>query len=452
MPLELHSDLFPCIKCSAHFASREQQAEHLAGHDVELSWLCYRCPNALLDRTSYAEHMALCHPGRIGYCPCTKCRAPLTSQEILSRHIQHDHTGARGCSKCGFQNDSCLGISIHVLHEHAERCTFCGKGFINRVDVVLHMDGKGADGVCPERPKPRIPTPPPSLPPPLSAPPNETLKQLSPFTTPQLTFQTSRKPHRQSKPALPPLPDFIVLGRPDFSAADFDPSVIYESIVAPRKKYRDCPIEVPNEHLLNANPKLLAFGNLLRLAESYSNKDLFENINAGRPQPVFKTVQAIESRISAALDFTAENNGKSIDSVKTFFDRLRQKNGVRTGTRRAVKRETEEEHDVTSVAAQHNTRTLPSVASEHDAAPTVERSKTEEVPVSPLSPPPDDFGIFNGGRQQDQASVSANSDNDHMGSGNTYSSPLQTPSPSTRQELQHDTPIAPSKVLNDENL
>ncbi|KAK6382568.1 hypothetical protein LTR65_010478 [Meristemomyces frigidus] len=314
MPSALHSDLFPCTKCPEHFNSRDQQAKHLrVFHGVEDPWLCYRCPLAFPDRARYMEHMTQGHRGKGGLSPCGDCRAQLTSDDMLARHVQHDHTEQAGreesqCLKCDFSNNSCVGISIHLLHEHAPRCSFCGMGFIRMVDLALHEEGNGVGGECSAKPKPRAPTPPPPTPPP---PPSPTAY-------------------------LPPLPDFAALDRPDLTPQDFDPKTVYQTTIVTIRAYRPCPKEVPYERLFNADPKMLAYGNILRLAGKYSNRTIFERANASRSQPAFNSVQTVESRIAAALKWTANNNAKPLEEIKAKLDEIRAGNG--TATRRALKR------------------------------------------------------------------------------------------------------------------
>ncbi|KAK5137266.1 hypothetical protein LTR08_000236 [Meristemomyces frigidus] len=135
-------------------------------------------------------------------------------------------------------------------------------------------------------------------------------------------------PPKPTKTLLPPLPNFAALGRPDLTPADFDPKNVYKSTLAPIKSYRICPKAVCNEHLLNADPSMLAYGNLLRLAEELSYKDIFEKVNAGRPQPVFKSPQEVVNRVTVALKFTAGNNNVTVGRVVRDFDMIRAKNGI----------------------------------------------------------------------------------------------------------------------------
>lgn len=313
MPADLHPDLFPCTKCAEHFNTRDGQASHLQDlHGVQQPWLCYRCPNAFENRASHAEHMMGSHHKTAGFCPCPQpgC-AQFPSEDILKRHTQHDHheqedREERGCLKCEFTNASCLGLSVHLLHEHSVKCQYCGEGFIKLIDLLRHEDGKGLGGECPAKPKPRAPTPPPPPPP------------------------------KPLPPTLPSLPDFALLGRPDLSPADFNPNTVWDSTTASVNAYRQCPVEVPLDYLFHADPKMIAYGNILRLAESFTNTDIFNKVNAWRPQPVLKSVQTVESRITAALKWTAKRNNVSYEVVRDDFDRLRQRSGIYT--RRAHKR------------------------------------------------------------------------------------------------------------------
>ena len=97
-------------------------------------------------------------PGDQGTHACKQvdCRQPLISLEMANRHRKHDHfeqarRRPRICTraKCQFTNESYIGVSLHILHEHAPKCKGCGKKFTEMIDLLAHRDGKGKVGGCP---------------------------------------------------------------------------------------------------------------------------------------------------------------------------------------------------------------------------------------------------------------------------------------------------------------
>lgn len=167
-----------------------------------------------------------------------------------------------------------------------------------------------------------------------------------PPSTPSVAIPTTLRPQppvtgtlpsdKQNTTPLPPLPDFKALGRPDLSADDFNPARTYSTHVVSEKSYRECPQQVDVRHLFHADPRMLAFGNLLRLAERFTNSDIMARANAGRPAPVFKTVQSVQSRVNAALKWTAKMNDEPLERVKEMLRTVREENGY--GGRRPTKR------------------------------------------------------------------------------------------------------------------
>jgi len=98
---------------------------------------------------------------------------------------------------------------------------------------------------------------------------------------------------------LPPLPEGIVQFA--LTLDDFNPNIVYTQTSPSRVTYKNTPKDVPDEHIFHADPKLIAYGNLLRLATQPSNLEIFSKVNAERPLPVFKSVQTVESRIVGAF-------------------------------------------------------------------------------------------------------------------------------------------------------
>ncbi|KAI6807100.1 hypothetical protein KC332_g11698 [Hortaea werneckii] len=442
----LHLNRYPCTKCEQHFATRAPQVEHLLRvHDVQKPYLCFRCPDIFMTSIALQEHIRAAHKGT-GFCTCSKCGVELNAEDVLKRHRAIDHATDEGCvaghcSLCSFTNDSCLGVSLHTLHEHAERCSVCGKGFARLFELNIHWEDKAGGRSCAwkarqkvserssslnqggaddfqsnnivqlgaatadttfsksqsqearmpskdsamelldEAAQPTTQTHSPStgssqVQP--SEPQNQeslflpeddyhlpttplqridtrdsfhqnyvsdasdsgSSRTLSQATSPK-TVARNRTPRlRLSEPTtgLPPLPDFEALGRPDLTAEDFNPRQTWSTTNATTQAYRACPLEVPIGHLLNAEPKMIAFGNLLRLAEQFTTAEIFEKVNESRDRPVFKTLASVQSRIRIAVNWTAEHNDKSIEEIKSALEDFKRSNGVKV-RRNAGKRE-----------------------------------------------------------------------------------------------------------------
>ena len=123
-----------------------------------------------------------------------------------------------------------------------------------------------------------------------------------------------------------------------FTQDHFDPQAIYESTQANKANYNDIPSDVPDEHLFNADPKQIAYGNILRLAAKYPAAEIYRRVNEGRPQPVFKSPQMVESRIKSAMKWAPDHwgNGWNLGAVGTWLEQERAKNGIMTrGEKRA---------------------------------------------------------------------------------------------------------------------
>ena len=161
--MSLHPDQYPCTLCIAHFDNQADRADHLETyHDSLLPWLCQECPGASASEQDLANHVAHAHPYSVkngekgGYsCKHAGCGPPLSSAGMVSRHHKHDHLeqhglSHRGCLKpgCMFTNDSYIGISLHLLHEHGPKCMACGRRFEKIVQVVEHQKGTATEEGC----------------------------------------------------------------------------------------------------------------------------------------------------------------------------------------------------------------------------------------------------------------------------------------------------------------
>lgn len=165
--MSLHHNAYPCVVCPEHFTTGHELADHLATlHNLSQPWLCPECPTAFASKANLESHSAITHPysatggSKRGYsCAHAGCGPPLASSEMCERHKKHDHVEQaarlasgeeRGCLKpgCTYTNDSYVGLSLHVLHQHAPTCESCGKKFGKVLQLVDHKKGKGELGDC----------------------------------------------------------------------------------------------------------------------------------------------------------------------------------------------------------------------------------------------------------------------------------------------------------------
>ncbi|KAI6879180.1 hypothetical protein KC334_g17095 [Hortaea werneckii] len=205
-------------------------------------------------------------------------------------------------------------------------------------------------------------------------------KTLSQATSPQTEARNATPRLQLPKPTveLPPLPDFQALGRPDLTAEDFNPRHDWFSAYATTQAYRACPLEVPIGHLLNADPRMIAFGNLLRLAEQFTTAEIFEKVNEGRDQPVFKNLGSVQSRIRIAVNWTAEHNDKSVEEIKSALEDFKRSNGVKV-RRNAGKRE-----DMSPAGTKMSPHGLPMLKTD----PTSDNLTMEQIEARSESPTP----------------------------------------------------------------
>ncbi|KAK3680076.1 hypothetical protein LTR78_000453 [Recurvomyces mirabilis] len=345
MTIPFDTDNFPCTKCTKHFPTHAQQSSHLHDvHDAENPWLCLRCPHTSATKALHDQHMSTQHNDTKAYYTCPRrrvCALATPTKDMMDRHLRYDHAAEPCCPTCGFANESRLGVSMHVLHEHAHRCVECGEGFetegklrshtytqhtlpaeteaearqAQQATLSLETDGHGAakafvDALTPEAldaiiaiesgrihatptsidlvglPTPSTTATPEAIELPQQKWPTVSLaptpehpqgQQHSPPPPPprhEYPRDSPSQPHTSPKPSPPPTsnPQTIYLGR---------------NLATPHT-YRHCPPQIPDSILFHAEPRMLAYGNLLRLAETHSNAQIMELANAGRPEPVFR--------------------------------------------------------------------------------------------------------------------------------------------------------------------
>ncbi|EMC98287.1 hypothetical protein BAUCODRAFT_574398 [Baudoinia panamericana UAMH 10762] len=141
------------------------------------------------------------------------------------------------------------------------------------------------------------------------------------------SHQKERPPPCQVQPVEPESITYLTYR---FSHADFDPKTVREATKASFKRYRAAPPEhvLPDELLFHADPNMLCYGNLLRLAQRYRDKDIFDMANAGRPLPVFRSVATVQARLRAAIRWAAERTGATLAEVDDWLWGERAKHNI----------------------------------------------------------------------------------------------------------------------------
>ncbi|KAK1823066.1 hypothetical protein LTR12_002592 [Friedmanniomyces endolithicus] len=93
-----------------------------------------------------------------------------------------------------------------------------------------------------------------------------------------------------------------------FVREDFNQRTVWLQTKPHPSHYRECPPAdiIPDELLFHADPKMLAYGNLIRLARHYSNFEIWAKANAGRETPVFNSDTTVAVRLKAACKWMAE--------------------------------------------------------------------------------------------------------------------------------------------------
>lgn len=163
--MSIHKNAFPCIVCPEHFASKSEQADHLAtAHTFTQPWLCHQCSESFKDMDGLDTHKATAHRQSGGVANKYQCSLPacghhFASEKMHLRHRQQDHTQQaarmgkglkRGCTQrgCHYTNESCVAFSVHMLHLHQPKCEACGAKFEEFAELQKHRNERGRDGAC----------------------------------------------------------------------------------------------------------------------------------------------------------------------------------------------------------------------------------------------------------------------------------------------------------------
>ena len=120
-----------------------------------------------------------------------------------------------------------------------------------------------------------------------------------------------------------------------FTDADFDPSRRYdESLRCSIKSYKEFPDDLLDCHAFNADPRFIAYGNILNLATRHTNAHIFEYVNQRRPKDhdVFRSTGIVTNRLNSAYDWAVKEGWKGFTSkeeVKAWIEDERVRNRVK---------------------------------------------------------------------------------------------------------------------------
>ncbi|KAK5714833.1 hypothetical protein LTR17_017010 [Elasticomyces elasticus] len=225
-------------------------------------------------------------------------------------------------------------------------CLLCGK-------LYMHMNGTDLFGGCPakihhpipDQPSHSVVEQPQSLHPTLTTAPQD--KHEPPPTSEPINATTTYRPqdppsgHTAQHTDEPTVHFPIQHWHLTFTADQFDPTKVYEKHSS-KKDYVELPPadKLPDSLAFRADPKLLANGNLLRLAQNNSNSQIMQKANKDRRMRVFKSTQAVARRLQGAYKWSAKQNGVHPDVVKQWLKKTRAENGV--GVRETRQKEIDE--------------------------------------------------------------------------------------------------------------
>lgn len=113
-----------------------------------------------------------------------------------------------------------------------------------------------------------------------------------------------------------------------YTARDFDPTTPWPVDKFNPNLYRDYPDDLQEQQILTGNPNNIARGNLLRLLMKYTNSQIFDLANGGRPEPVFKSKATVTSRVNGAIEAEMKKSGRSRADVEAWLDGQRVKSGI----------------------------------------------------------------------------------------------------------------------------
>ncbi|XP_021952722.1 zinc finger protein 37 [Folsomia candida] len=143
-------DPLVCDECGATFASRDGLRRHKRGHTGIKPYKCDQCNAKFVNNQQLKAHLTS-HSDQRPH-PCPHCDRAFKLKNRLHSHIKSIHTAgyvapkAHKCPQCDRSFQFPAFLKTHVLQAHSgERpftCNHCGKGFVMKSALTLHLKGK----------------------------------------------------------------------------------------------------------------------------------------------------------------------------------------------------------------------------------------------------------------------------------------------------------------------
>lgn len=134
----------PCPICKVLVSSSSNMAAHIKQkHEQNERVTCDICQKSYKTDISLRQHVRQCHSSDRKY-ECSGCSATFTERRSLREHINcvHDTTEVFQCDECGkdFLTKGRLRRHKFIHGEHREFCSYCGKGFHLRDNMLKHIE------------------------------------------------------------------------------------------------------------------------------------------------------------------------------------------------------------------------------------------------------------------------------------------------------------------------
>ena len=138
------SDKYECEQCHRNFAERKNLNHHLKNHEKQGIFKCSLCEKECLTKGSLRQHMK---DHNMEHSICKYCEKTFPLKRYLQEHIVRTHRERKffQCTVCPSKLKTRQALERHeqVQHNssatHKIDCTVCGKSFIGRNTIKVHM-------------------------------------------------------------------------------------------------------------------------------------------------------------------------------------------------------------------------------------------------------------------------------------------------------------------------